>query len=94
MALADPPDHGAAFFSDRRCARTLVVRLNPWCIAETLAEQHMSENLDANLLQQHRSALRGISRGGFAGVPYALNLELYFSVFKADLVLSLRGVGI
>ena len=45
-------------------------------------------------LEQHRSALRGTSRGGFAGVPYALNLELYFSVFLKPISLSLRGVGV
>ena len=43
---------------------------------------------------EHRSALRGTSRGGFAGVPYALNLELYFSVFLKPISLSLRGVGV
>jgi hypothetical protein len=31
----------------------------------------------------HRSALRGISLGGFAGVPYALNLGQCFSVFNS-----------
>ena len=29
-----------------------------------------------------------------AGVPYALNLELYFSVFLKPISLSLRGVGV
>ena len=42
--LAASLDHGAVFTSNRRCARTLVVRLHPWCIAVTLADQHLSEN--------------------------------------------------
>ena len=36
---------------------------------------------------EHKRALRGTSRGGFAGVPNALNLELYLSVFSKSLSL-------
>ncbi len=37
--------------------------------------------MDGDKDNHHRSALRGTSRGGFAGVPNALDLELSFSVF-------------
>ena len=36
-------------------------------------------NTSKIMLNEHRSALRGTSRAGFAGVPNALNLELWVS---------------
>jgi hypothetical protein len=38
--------------------------------------------------------MRGTSRGNFAGVPNALNLELFSQFFLKSLLLSLRGVRI